>query len=453
MHLLRIPAALLLVCLSVSAALALPKVGVGVATITPSLDEQMAGYYYERTADGKHDDLFAKALLIDDGQQRVALVACDLILMPKAAAVEARQRIAQRLGLPASHVLMSSTHSHTGPQLQGNYVGWLAQKITDSVITASGNARPSRLSVGVGMEPSLAHNRRYLMKDGTTVTNPGFLNPSIVRTQGPIDPQVPVFVVEDENGKRTATWVNYAMHLDTVGGTWISADYPYYLCRKLAEVSGPDMVSIFTIGAAGNINHWDVKRPGPQRGQEEARRLGEVLSGEVIKTYTRLTPLAGTIRVAGISDTVDLPVPAISDEQMQAAKRIMATPAEKGVDFTLERVNALRTLLVGGQGGAPLKAEIQVIAVGEIAFVAVPGELFVELGLSIQQQSPFPHTFIVEQANDSIGYIPTKEAFAQGGYEPTSARFSPGGGELIVTKAVELLKRLRAQVASAIPKG
>lgn len=417
------------------------KVGVGRSVITPFLDEPMAGYYYERFADGVHDDLHAKALVIDDGKTKVAFVACDLVRMPRAAAQDARARIQKRLGIPPDHVMISATHSHTGPQTTPEYIATLARRITDAVVTASGNAQPARLRIGIGHEPTLAHNRRYRMKDGTTVTNPGFLNPAVEKSIGPIDPRVPVVVAEDPSGRALVTWVNYAMHLDTVGGTWISSDYAFYLERLLARVKGPEMPTMFTIGAAGDINHWDVRRPGPQRGFGEAQRIGEVLGAAVLKAYTELTPVeAPVIRAA--SAMIALPVPAVSEEEVAAMRRILATPPAPNVDFTLERVKAARIVAQGGLAGKPIETEVQVIAIGPVAFVGIPGELFVQLGLAIQQASPFPHTFIVELANDTIGYIPTRAAFEQGGYEPTSARMAPGGGELIVAQATELLQKL-----------
>jgi len=418
------------------------KVGVAASVITPFLDEPMAGYFYDRFADGVHDDLHAKALVLDDGHERVVLVACDLVRLPRSAAIDARARIQKRLGIPGDHVLISATHSHTGPNTTPEFCAVLARRIADCVASASGNARPAKLSVAVGEEPTLAHNRRYHMKDGTVVTNPGFLNPNIVQPAGPINPRVPVVVAQDERGQPIATWVNYAMHLDTVGGTWISSDYAFYLARLLGRVKGPEMMTIFAIGSAGNINHWDVRRPGPQRGFGEAQRIGESLGAAVLKACTELTAIdQPTIRA--ISAPLELPVPAVSEAEVTAMRKILVTPPPPNVDFTLERVRANRILAQGGLAGRPIATEVQVIAVGPIAFVGVPGELFVELGLQIQQASPFPHTFIVELANDAIGYIPTKAAFAEGGYEPTSARFSPGGGELIVAKAIELLRQLR----------
>jgi hypothetical protein len=341
-------------------------------------------------------------------------------------------------------VLISATHSHTGPVLTEEYGRSLSQWIADSVMTAQGRKKTATLSAATEQEGSLPHYRRYFMKDGSVQTNPGFLNPNVVKPAGEIDPTVGVLYTEDDLRQPVLTWVNYAMHQDTVGGTWISADYAYFLAQFLAKIKGPEMLTIFTIGAAGNINHWNVRRPGPQRGFETARGLGEVLGSAVAKAYTHLEPLSG-LRVRAVSEAIDLPLARITLEQVEQAKKVLAQPPPPNVDFTIERVQASKVMRVQNRKGQPVRAEIQALAVGPVAFVGIPGELFVELGRRIRQQSPFAYTFVVELANDGVGYLPTREAFQQGSYEPTSSPLEPGGGEKIADTAIGLLKRLAAQ--------
>jgi len=418
------------------------KIGVASATITPFLDIPLEGYYYPRMPDGVHDDLHAKALVIDDGHDQVVLVACDLVGISREAVEEARRQISARCGIQADHILISATHSHTGPREIPSYTSNLGHWIADSVVTAEAKKRQALLWVATEQEPSLAHNRRYLMRDGTVQTNPGFLNPNVVRPVGPTDARVGVLFAEDEKHNPIVTWVNYAMHLDTVGGTWISSDYPYYLARTLAALKGTDMLTSFTIGAAGDINHWDVQRPGPQRGFETAQRLGEALAGDVIKAYTHLQAL-DSIRVKALSETIELPLQKITGQEVKEAEKIVAQPPPMDVDFTLDRVKAEKVMHVYERKGKDLQAEIQILTVGPVAFVAIPGEYFVELGIRIQKESPFPYTFIVELANDDLGYIPTRKGFEEGGYEPTSTMLAPGSGEKIADKAIELLNRCK----------
>ena len=132
-------------------------------------------------------------------------------------------------------------------------------------------------------------------------------------------------------------------------------------------------------------------------------------------------------------------------QEVAEAEKIVAQPPPMGVDFTWDRVKAEKVVHVNKRKGEDLRAEIQVLAVGPVAFVAIPGEYFVELGMRIQKESPFPYTFIVELANADLGYIPTRRGFEEGGYEPTSTVLAPGGGEAIADKAIELLKRCNSR--------
>ncbi len=431
------------------------QVGTGQSVITPPTGMPMAGYYSTRLLQGVHDDLHAKAIVISSGAQKVALVACDLVGIPPAVIEDARKLIQADTGIPAANVMISATHSHTGPLIpsggarESAYGGQLPvaqqyrkdlpRKIADSVHAANGKLTPARVSYGRGKEDSISFNRRFHMKDGTVGWNPGKLNANIVKPAGPIDPEVPVLLFESETGQSLATYVNFAMHLDTVGGTEASADYPYTLANILSKVKGQDMLTVFTIGAAGNINHIDVKSATPQKGNEEAARLGTVLAGEVLKTYARLRPALSTTLQAA-SRIVPLE-PAHLDIGEEERARATAEQVDHGAKVSfLDTVRAFRVLDTAARKGSPLEAEVQVITLGDqIAWVALPGEVFTELGTAIKQASPFPFTVVVELAHGPVTYIPNEEAFAQGNYEVVSSRAAKGSGEKLVASALALL--------------
>jgi hypothetical protein len=237
--------------------------------------------------------------------------------------------------------------------------------------------------------------------------------------------------------------VNFALHLDTVGGTQFSADYPYTLGNLLGKLKGPDMMTMFTIGTAGNINHVDVKSRDPQKGPGEAARIGTVLAGEVLKTYARLHPVAGdAVRVK--REIADLPLPKLEPESGAKARAIAAKLGKADQPPFLEMVNALKVLDVIGRDGRPLEAEVQVIVLGDdIAWVGLPGEIFVELGTAIKKASSFRHTIVVELANGSLSYVPNRKAFNQGAYEVISSRCAPGCGEILADAAIRLLTSLK----------
>ena len=460
--LLRVTVAILCVSALASACAAGDlRVGAAAVVITPAVGAAMAGYYSPRASDGVHDDLYAKAIVFEQDGRKAALVSCDLISMPHRVAAEARRAIEQQVpGLPPERVMISATHTHTGPVLPTGssrdpadegpgavarqYVQSLPELIAKSVKDADAKLAPAKVSVGAGREERVSFNRRFHMKDGTVGWNAGKLNPDIVAPAGPIDPSVPVVYIETPDGKPVATYVNFAMHLDTVGGLQVSADYPYTLGALLAKVKGRDMLTVFTIGTAGDINHVDVSTKDPQKGPGEAARIGTILAGEVIKTYARLKPVTTTAPRAR-REIIKLDLAAITPAELEQARKTAVKFGKDAPKF-LERVHAYKVLDVAAREGKPLEAEVQVIALGDdLAFVAMPGEIFVELGLAVKKASPFKHTIIAELANGSIGYVPTRKAFGQGNYEAVSARCGTGSGERLAETAARLLAELKAR--------
>jgi hypothetical protein len=438
------------------------RLGTGAVKITPPAGAPMAGYYYNRSASGVHDDLWAKALVLESGAVRAALVACDISGLPRQVVVEARHLIESGSGITADRVMISATHCHTGPVLlvPGNrynpegemrrigekYLADLPGKIAESVRLAAGAVQPVRVSAGRGRETSISFNRRYFMKDGSVRFNPGKLNPDIVRPAGPTDPDVPVILFETPQAKPVAACVNFAMHLDTVGGTEYSADYPYTLARLLRGAMGDDVFAFFTIGCAGNVNHYDVAWDSPQTSPEEAARLGTVLAAEVLKTTRRLEgTAAGPLRVE--TRVISLPIPEVTPEDLAWAKTIKHDMGDKpNWAVFMDLVKAFKIIDIEARAGRPVEAEVQVIALGDdIAWVGLPGEIFAELGLALKTASPFRFTVVNELANDSIGYVPNLRAYDQGAYEVISARVGPGSGEALVDTAVRLLVALHRQ--------
>jgi hypothetical protein len=138
------------------------------------------------------------------------------------------------------------------------------------------------------------------------------------------------------------------------------------------------------------------------------------------------------------SEIVSLPLNPVTDADRDEARALVRRIGEAKF---MEQVKAFRILDVLAREGKPWEVEVQVIALGpDVAFVSLPGEIFVELGLAIKKASPFKHTFIAELANGSIGYIPNQPAYAQGAYEVVSTRAAEGSGERLVEAAVRLLK-------------
>lgn len=443
------------------------RVGASAVPITPPTGTPLAGYYEPRGSTGVLDEIYSKALVIEQDGVKVAVVLCDLLTLPRQTVVAARKLIEQQTGISAANVLIGATHQHTGPvvaresardQLDGGaseaglrYTESLPTLIARSVAEANRQLTPARVSAAIGREENISFNRRFWMRDGTVSWNPRKQHSDsdkpadIVKPAGPIDPELGVLYFDSPQAKPIATFINFALHPDTTGGTRISADYPGALAKLLADYKGSEMLTLFANGACGNINHRNIAWNDPQKGVAETLRIGTVLAGAVFKAWYSLKPInTAALRVS--SETVKLPLPKVSADDIAKAKEVSARLSDPKTTF-MEKVKAFQVLDVAARKGAPLEVEVQVIALGDqLAWVSLPGEIFVELGLAIKKASPFANTMIVELANGSIGYVPNRAAYAEGNYEVVSARCAEGSGELLVEAANRILKALFAEV-------
>lgn len=433
------------------------RAGRAAVDITPPVGAPIGSSYGITPAATIHDPLFAKAIVMETGGTKAAMVACDLVSVRREIVAAARQRIAASTGLRGDQVILSATHCHAGPQMHPlflaltpeparrlgeAYVAALPDKIAEAVRAAERDLQPARVWAASVEERELSFNRRFLMKDGMVRMNPG-RGGNAVRPVGPIDPEVSVLYFDSPDGRPLATHVNFALHVAIAGGDAVSADYPGVLAKALAQVKGPDMVTLFTNGMSGNINHLDIANPAPLRGQAEVARTGTILAGDVLRAYRRLRPVTAD-RLAVRTLPVDLPTPPVTAAEVEKARQIIAAYGRPGAPAFDDVVRAWKVIDVGELRGRPLDTEVQAITLGdELAWVGMPGDAFVELGLAVKQNSPFARTIVSEQSGSgAISYVPNRKAFPEGAYEVISARFSPGGGERLVDAAIKLLMEL-----------
>ena len=266
------------------------RAGAAVESITPPQGIPMAGYYHKRESTGVHDDLYSRALVLEQDGTEVALISLDLVSTRREFVEQARRLIEARSGIPAANVMISSTHTHTAPVLAGGrlydtqganealsveYSKSLPEKIAASVATADARLAACEILAAEGSEGAITFNRRFHMKDGSVGWNPGKLNPDIIKPAGPIDPAVPVvYLRAADAGKPLAAYVNYSVHLDNVGGTMISADLPFTVTENLRSAIGDGLVTLYTSGACGDLNHVDVGSAN-RKGKRQRRTHGD----------------------------------------------------------------------------------------------------------------------------------------------------------------------------------
>lgn len=439
------------------------RAGIAVVDVTPPVPYRMSGYFYERVSTGVNDPLQAKAIVFEQGDQRAALVFCDMIGMSHRVTTLAREQASLTTGIPASHIAIAATHSHTGPLYfdalrnhlhqralkqfgadpyeRTDYPAKLAMNLVNVIVEAQKSLAPVELASGYARQDGLAFNRRFHMRDGSVRFNPGRLNPDIVRPAGPVDPQVGLVAISKPGAdKPEACLSSFALHLDTVGGTEFSADYPKFVEDKLRAAFGSEFTLLFGTGTCGDINHHDVTTERVPTTDEIGGKLGDTITGAL--EGSDLTPIAKP-DLAVRQTIVEVPLQHYSSEEVAAARKNMDLIGTKQLQF-LDEVKTYKIVSLQGRQGKTEALEVQAFRLGpETAIVTLPGEIFVDLGLAIKAASPFKTTLVIELTNDSIGYVPTEKAFVEGSYEVVNSRVESGGGEQLAKAAIALLKELQ----------
>ncbi len=443
------------------------QAGIARTIVTPPVGIMLAGTLREGPARGVERDLTATALVLSDGSQTVVLVACDAIRLRPAMARALRERIGSRLDVPVSHVLLNVSHTHAVPdppdwqqfdgadgahqaELTLPYWQLFEERVVQAADEARQKLRPARAGAGTG-SVRIGVNRREQLPDGTMVLGED--------PNGVMDPTVGVVRIDGLDGHPMAILMHYACHPDVLGPKCdlISPDY-VGAARAVAEtVTGA--TAMFLQGAAGDVDPRCGIVLGDD-GMDEMRRLGGELGCEAARVFLGINTLrrrkervawqsavsvvtawayadadAPSVEFLGAaSQEVRLPLRPLPSrdvaERALAAARSELETALAGPSSLPERLVARRRAswaelqLQAVERGDPgsVDVEVQVVRLNELAIVAIPGELFVEIGMGIKARSPLPFTFVSGYSNGIFFYIPTAAAFQSGGYEIESYR-------------------------------
>ncbi|MGI5818665.1 MAG: neutral/alkaline non-lysosomal ceramidase N-terminal domain-containing protein [Armatimonadota bacterium] len=434
------------------------RAGTAVIDVTPPLGTFMGGYAArEHGAEGVHDPLHAKALALAAGDASLLLITCDVISFNYEYIDPVRARIEAATGIPAANVLVSNSHTHSGPLTHGvlgddlideQYLDVLAAKLVSVAEIAASKLRPATVGFARA-EASVGYNRREMLQEEPLEGAP---------LRGPLAPWVDVMAVRDEAGAFLAAWFCHAAHAVVLGGDnyLISADWPG-AAQAAIEAVHPGCAAMFAQGCCGDINAIR-SRPGTF---EEVRSRGYEIAGAVIGAMERAEPITG-ISLASVSRTIEMPLqdPPPADEVAAeiAALREQRADAEAAGDAVFEQVFRWRIRrreqfleLAPVEAHVltrPLKATA--LRIGPAVIVGLPGEVLVEYALWIERDSPFERTIVPAYTNGMVGYVATASAIVRGGYE-VHGSFDYYGGlplrpevEPIVLQGVaEMLEELR----------
>lgn len=458
------------------------KVSFAEKDITPDPGmERPGGYGKAYHTDKVHDPCKVRAAVFDDGQNRLALVGVDTLMVPRHLVVSVRAEIYKSCGIKPEAVLIGASHSHSaGPlgMVQPNeyddasplvkhlayeksscadqrHIDHVRQQLISAVTEANDIRVEAKCGLGSGFEDKAAFNRCFRMKNGLTYTHPGKGNPDIIEPAGPIDPEVGVIGVWDKDSRFLGCVVNYACHATTgPGGT--SADWIYYLEQTIRGVMGQDTILVFLNGACADVTQVNNLSPyANEFGERSARYVGGRVGAEAIKVLFsvepgELVPVTARNKVLRIRRRHPGP-----ERLRRAFETVQRNLSEvDATEWTFAKETVLADAIISKEPIADV--EVQVVQVGAAIFLANPSELFCQYGLDLKAKSQFPFTFVVELANGCIGYVPTDEAFGEhgGGYETRLTAYSNleiSAGRQIVQGLLEMASELKPGVVPAPP--
>lgn len=392
------------------------QAGTARVEITPPVGTPLAGFAArDHGCEGIHDPLFSKALVLDDGQTRLCLVTNDLLGLPNAVVEQIRAEVEATAGITAGHVMVNCSHTHSGPMLRDSELATATgRQIAGAVKMAAASLQPARLGAGRG-PVQVGINRREL-RDGEIVLG---RDPN-----KPVTPYVDVLRVDTAEGAPLAVLFHHACHPVTRAASsyLVSADYPG-AAQAIVQQVHPGALAMFAQGCSGNINAEPVGGSW-----EDVRRLGTMLAGEVLKVR-ELVATSDEVHLAAAAETVYLPCERVPELEKSAAEiaryEAALTAAEAGGKATeirmqqafLDTWRKLHTLKEEGRELEPLEFRLQGLALGDVALVGLPGEIFIEYALEAERVSPFAHTLLLGCTNGSGTYVPSAAALSEGGYE------------------------------------
>jgi hypothetical protein len=420
--------------------------------------------------------MLARALVLDDGEARVALVSVDLVFTGRALTDAVRERVQRLTGIEPQAVLINAAHNHGAPSItRGQSIAALAQELGFDGYEA---VLPD-LIAGVVFE---ADRRRTGARIGATVTSAPGMATNRVRHELPVDDSLTVIRVDSTEGRVSALIVAFACHPISIGGHTLEwhAEYPGVI-RRVLEAAYPGSQALFLQGSAGDVapfNYWMGNEESLPQTFENRDKLGEAIASRALAVAGSI-PMKSDVQLAWASERLPLRrrhLPWSMEEITEVERRINAQaepPYPEVWPPQLHTMNSAQRFPLYYQKGhirmyadmkrredVPLDVEVQALAIGDLAIVGNPFEPFNQIGVRIREGSPFPVTLALGYCNDSLGYLPNTADFDlikdvpledvmdqdryRWAYGMTNTNVERGEVDRLVDSSVRLLNALRA---------
>jgi neutral ceramidase len=432
--------------------------GLAKVCITPPPGVPLAGFAARQgNASGVHDHLYARVCVVEQDGRALAFVSVDLLALDARFVRDVRHAVQNRTGIAPDGLLLAATHTHAGPvtirtfvnpdeSLDTGYMERLAASIEQCITEAWHARRPARIGVGIARADGIGVNRRSPDKR-------------------PIDDQVAIIKVDDEQGCTRGVIINYACHPTVLGpdNLLVTGDFPYFTIDAVERALGPGGLAMFINGTQGNISvghSSELSAIGiitPGRTFERAAEIGTSLARTALDALPHVTTTSSAALNA-VSTSAHLPLKAYAGASQTAAvleaaarrlERLTSRDAP-AADVARARTEQLYASITNyfaaetrRQADGHLPIELQGLRLGDAAFVGVPAEVFVEIGLRIKREATH-QTFICGVANGYIGYLPDRPAYAAGGYEVVASMCAEGADDALVRAARAVVEELFA---------
>lgn len=450
------------------------RAGAARVNITPSLGVEINGGTHPAYATHVHDELWARALVLEDGGGRLVFVVVDNCLLPRPLVDEAKALIARHCGIPAERVCVSATHTHSAGSVVGahlsepepGYAAGMPGRISDAVRIAVNRLAPAELGWGAGSVPAHVFCRRVLVKPGVVYTNLLGRTGDAVKMNwsspepgvdgefaGPTDPELFVLAVREAGGGRPLGMLaNYSLHyVGGVGAGHISADYFGVFAEKLEDALGvvrqdPPFVAMLSNGTSGDINNIDYRVRAPaRRPYEQIERVAGDVAAEAMRVWSGLE-WRSDITLAAAAAELEVGVRKPSAGEVARARALLGGRDRKALR-TWTEIYARETLILSEYPDR-VRLPLQVFRVGGVTVAQWPGEIFAVSGLALKAEAAAGRLFNIGLANGWFGYIPPPEEHERGAYETWRGRTSPletGAIPAMHRRFLELAGQVRAR--------
>ena len=434
------------------------KVGLGEEIITPEMNDVPMRGYAARNSTGVHDDLYVRSLVVE-GEDGTAAVMMTVAVCNMAVRFMERIRIDinKATGIPEENIIISCTHTHSGPHISRageEYQEFIIKRAVESAVSAWNSRVPGRIGSGATVCRGLGMNDRRMLHGGIHA-----------------DPEVGVLKIEDAKGKLMGVAFIYGCHPSALDlhNLLFTEDWPYYSIKGIKEKIGDDVWVAYYQSAQGDAKVGytaELSAVGAYmygvRTYEYAAYKGRMMVEPVVTILDSIAT-RGDTDVTVVQQTIDLPLrstyPVTHEEALRIQKEAHQKLAEmekssdklgkRMIDFQRvevflanQMVGRSKSIESNPNPGSLEGVWQQAVRIGDTVLVTFPNEVFTEIGRAVKDRSPVEKTFVIGLASGHGGYIPTAEEYLEGGYAANGTGFSPECERVIIDSSIDLIERI-----------